>query len=72
MKETNIKELKQRIGENLFKARRKHNLSLVQASNLSGIKKSRIDWAERGHGCLNLSKLIKYANFYRIDVKDLF
>jgi hypothetical protein len=68
----NINEIKKRIGENLFKIRRERGLSLESASVLMGIKKSKLDWLERGSGCMNLSKLIKLANFYKIPIKDLF
>jgi transcriptional regulator with XRE-family HTH domain len=66
------KNLKQKIGENLFKIRRDKNLSLTQASMLLKINKSQVDWLERGYGCMNLRKLSKISNNYQIDIWELF
>ena len=68
----NINEIKIQIGINLFKIRQERNLSIYQVSTLMGIKKSKLDALERGSGCMNLTKLIKHANFYKIPVKRLF
>jgi transcriptional regulator with XRE-family HTH domain len=68
----NINELKKQIGLNLFKIRRERNLSIYQSALLMGVKKSKLDGLERGHGCMNLSKLIKYAGFYKVPVKRFF
>jgi len=71
-KELDIKFLKFKIGENLFRIRREKGLSLYTASELLGIKRSQLDWLERGSGCMNLSKLISLSNSYKIDISELF
>lgn len=67
-----IKQLKTRIGENLFKIRRSKNLSIHQASILLSIKKSKLDALERGSKCMNFNTLLQYANAYGVDMALLF
>ena len=67
-----INEVKQGIGENLFKIRRERGLTLHSASILMEVQKNSLDWLDRGKGCLNLPRLIKLANFYKIPLSDLF
>ena len=69
---TGIKELKLRIGDNLFAIRKSRGWSLMQASNLIGVKKSRLDSLERGQTCMNMSRLINLANVYQVDISTLF
>lgn len=68
----NINEIKSQIGLNLFKIRRERNLFIYQSALLIGVKNPKLDGLERGHDCMNLSKLIKYAGFYKVPVKRLF
>ncbi len=70
----NIKEkkLKEKIGLNLFRIRRSRELRLHKLSKLLKMPESRLDNLERGNGCMNVANLEKMADFYDINIGDLF
>lgn len=60
------------IGNNLEKLRAYEDISISELSRKTGISRPTISKIEKGKGNVTIEKLVKIAEYFRIDVKSLF